>query len=145
MTGPPTRLHLPARRPNRLGLLVLGLLFAVIVVLPAVVQLAAEWPWFGALGYQRVFATRLVTQVLLGGVTGGGAFAFLYANLRVAQRGVVPNPLVLAFSTAAPALDVTRLLRRLALPAALGLGLLSCVGATGTWLSLPQFLQRTQF
>jgi len=145
MTGPPTRLRLPARRPNRLGLVVLGLLFTVIVVLPALVQLAAEWPWFGALGYQRVFATRLVTQVLLGGVTGGVAFAFLYANLRVAQRGVVPNPLVLAFSTAAPALDVTRLLRRLALPAALGLGLLFGVGATGSWLSVLQFLHRTPF
>src|SRR5467141_1598045 len=145
MTAPPTRLRLPARRPNRLGLLVLGLLFAAIVVLPAFVQLAAEWPWFGALGYQRVFATRLVSQVLLGGLIGGAAFAFLYANLRIAQRGVVPNPLVLAFSAAAPPLDVTRLLRRLALPAALGLGLLFGVAAKGSWLSVLQFLHRTPF
>src|SRR6267378_3586318 len=145
MTGPPTRLRLPARRPNRLGLVVLGLLFTVIVVLPALVQLAAEWPWFVALGYQRVFATRLVSQVLLGGLIGGGAFAFLYANLRIAQRGVVPNPLVLAFSAAAPPLDVTRLLRRLALPAALGLGLLFGVAAKGSWLSVLQFLHRTPF
>src|SRR5713101_558712 len=145
MAAPPTRLRLPARRPNRLGLLVLGLLFAVIVVLPALVQLAAEWPWFGALGYQRVFATRLVSQVLLGGLIGGGAFAFLYANLRIAQRGVVPNPLVLAFSAAAPPLDVTRLLRRLALPAALALGLLFGVAAKGSWLSVLQFLHRTPF
>jgi len=97
------------------------------------------------LGYQRVFATRLVTQALLGGVIGGVAFGFLYANLRVAQRGVVPNPLVLAFSAGAPSLDVTRLMRRLALPAALGLGLLFGVGATGSWLSVLQFLHRTPF
>ena len=145
MAAPPTRLRLPARRPNRLGLVVLGVLFVLILVLPALVQLAAEWPWFGALGYQRVFATRLVSQVLLGGLIGGGAFAFLYANLRIAQRGVVPNPLVLAFSAAAPPLDVTRLLRRLALPAALGLGLLFGVAAKGSWLSVLQFLHRTPF
>jgi uncharacterized membrane protein (UPF0182 family) len=145
MTGPPTRLRLPARRPNRLGLVVLAVLFVLVLVLPALVQLAAEWPWFGALGYQRVFATRLVAEVLLGGVIGGVAFAFLYVNLRIAQRGVVPNPLVLAFSAGAPSVDVTRLMRRLALPAALGLGLLFGVGATGSWLSVLQFLHRTPF
>ncbi len=145
MTAPPTRLRLPARRPNRLGLVVLVLVFVVLVVLPALVQLAAEWPWFGALGYQRVFATRLVAQLLLGGVTGGVAFAFLYANLRVAQRGIVPNPLVLALSAAAPPLDVTRLVRRLALPAALGLALVFAVGVKGSWLSVLQFLHRTPF
>src|SRR6266540_86181 len=145
MAAPPTRLRLPARRPNRLGLVVLVLLFVLFLVLPALVQLAAEWPWFAALGYQRVFATRLVSQVLLGGVTGGVAFAFLYANLRVAQRGVVPNPLVLAFSAAAPAVDVTRLLRRLALPTALGLALVFGMGVKGTWLSVLQFLHRTPF
>ena len=145
MTGPPTRLRLPARRPNRLGLVVLGLLFTVIVVLPALVQLAAEWPWFATLGYQRVFATRLVAQVLLGGVIGGVAFAFLYVNLRIAQRGVVPNPLVVALSAGAPPVDVTRLLRRLALPAALGLALLFGLGAKGSWLGVLQFLHRTPF
>jgi len=145
MTGPPTRLRLPARRPNRLGLVVLGLLFTVIVVLPALVQLAAEWPWFATLGYQRVFATRLVAQVLLGGLIGGVAFAFLYVNLRIAQRGVVPNPLVVALSAGAPPVDVTRLLRRLALPAALGLALLFGLGAKGSWLGVLQFLHRTPF
>ena len=145
MTGPPTRLRLPARRPNRLGLVVLGLLFTVIVVSPALVQLAAEWPWFATLGYQRVFATRLVAQVLLGGLIGGVAFAFLYVNLRIAQRGVVPNPLVVALSAGAPPVDVTRLLRRLALPAALGLALLFGLGAKGSWLGVLQFLHRTPF
>jgi len=145
MTGPPTRLRLPVRRPNRLGLVVLAVLFVLILVLPALIQLAAEWPWFGALGYQRVFATRLVAQVLLGGVIGGGAFAFLYTNLRVAQRGLVPNPLVLSFSAGAPPLDVTRLLRRLALPAALGLALLFALGVKGSWLGVMQFLHRTPF
>jgi uncharacterized protein len=145
MTASPTRLRLPARRPNRLGLVVLVLLFVLLLVLPALIQLAAEWPWFGALGYQRVFATRLVAQLLLGGVTGGVAFAFLYANLRVAQRGLTPNPLVLVFSAGAPPVDVTQLLRRLALPAAFGLALLFGVGVKSSWLSVLQFLHRTPF
>ena len=99
MTGPPTRLRLPARRPNRLGLVVLGLLFTVIVVLPALVQLAAEWPWGAALGYQRVFATRLVSQVLLGGLIGAGAFAFLPISRRsfvITPVGEVHRPAAVA-------------------------------------------------
>ncbi|HEX9611658.1 MAG TPA: UPF0182 family protein, partial [Gemmatimonadales bacterium] len=109
------------------------------------IRLAAEWPWFNSLGYGRVFTTRLVAGGLLGLVIGGVAFAFLYANLRFAQRGVVPNPLIIQLSPDAPALDVTRLIRRLALPAALGLALLFAIGGAGGWLRVLQFLHRTPF
>src|SRR5207247_4643916 len=81
--------------------------------------LLAEWPWFSALGYERVFATRLVASFTLGVLAGGVAFAFLYANLRFAQRGIVPNPVVMQANAQTPAVAVTRLVRRLALPAAL--------------------------
>src|SRR5204863_428683 len=72
-------------------------------------------------------------------------FAFLHVNLRLAQRGLVPNPLVVQFSPGAAALDVTRLLRRLTLPTALGVALLFGVGASGGWLGALQFLHRTPF
>jgi len=61
----------------------------------------------------RVHDTARAEAVLGVGV-GGLVFAFLYVNLRIAQRGLVPNPLVVQFSAGAPAVDVTRLLRRLA-------------------------------
>src|SRR5216117_1070439 len=87
MTAPPQRLRLPLRRRRRLGVGVLVVLFGLFLFLPTLVQLAAEWPWFGALGYARVFTTRLVVQALLGLGVGVVAWAFLYVNLRVAQRG----------------------------------------------------------
>ncbi len=145
MTEPPQRLRLPLRRRRRLGVGVLVVLFGLFLFLPTLVQLAAEWPWFGALGYARVFTTRLVVQALLGLGVGVVAWAFLYVNLRVAQRGVVPNPLVVQFNAGASAVDVTRLLRRLALPAALGAALLFGVSAAGGWLGVLQFLHRTPF
>src|SRR5437879_8673584 len=80
-------LRLPLRRGRRrvaVWLLVgLGLL---IFFISPLIGLLAEWPWFSALGYERVFATRLMASFTLGGVAGGVAFAFLYANLRFAQR-----------------------------------------------------------
>src|SRR5881296_2678605 len=145
MTAPLSVARLPPRRRRRLGLVVLVLLFALFLLLSNLVPLAAEWLWFQALGYERVFTTRLVAEAVLGVAVGGAVFAFLYANLRIAQRGLVPNPLVVQVSSGAAAVDVTRLLRRLALPTALGLALLFGLGAADGWLGVLQFLHRTPF
>src|SRR5256712_296894 len=145
MTAPLSVARLPPRRRRRLGLIVLVVLFALFLHPPNLAPLAAEWLWSQALGYERVFTTRLVAQAVLGVGVGGLVFAFLYVNLRIAQRGLAPNPLVVQFSSGAAAVDVTRLLRRLALPTALGLGLLFGMGAAGGWLSVLQFLHRTPF
>src|SRR6058998_3960905 len=145
MTAPLSVARLPPRRRRRLGLVVLVVLFALLVLLFNLVPLVAEWLWFQALGYQRVFTTRLVAEAVLGVGVGGLVFAFLYVNLRIAQRGLVPNPLVVQVSSGAAAVDVTRLLRRLALPTAIGLALLFGLGAAGGWLGVLQFLHRTPF
>src|SRR5881394_1491209 len=145
MTTPLSVARLPPRRRRRLGLVVLVVLFALLLLLSNLVPLAAEWLWFQALGYERVFTTRLVAEAVLGVGVGGLVFAFLYVNLRIAQRGLVPNPLVVQISSGAAAVDVTRLLRRLALPTALGLALLFGLGAAGGWLGVLQFLHRTPF
>src|SRR5436853_11131 len=141
MTAPLSVARLPPRRRRRLGLLVLVVLFALLLLLFNLVPLAAEWLWFQALGYERVFTTRLVAEAVLGVGVGGLVFAFLYVNLRIAQRGLVPNPLVVQFSSGATAVDVTRLLRRLALPTALGLALL--FGLQLSFVRLPGLLYST--
>src|SRR5438067_4456307 len=145
MTAPLSVARLPPRRRRRLGLVVLVVLFALLLLLSNLVPLAAEWLWFQALGYERVFTTRLAAEAVLGVGVGGLVFAFLYVNLRIAQRGLVPNPLVVQLSSGAAAVDVTRLFRRLALPTALGLALLFGMGAAGGWLGVLQFLHRTPF
>jgi len=122
----------------------LGLIILFFFISP-LIRLLAEWPWFSALGYERVFGTRLVATLVLGIVTGGIAFVFLYGNLRFAQRGVVPNPVVMQMNAQTPALDVTRLVRRLALPVALGLALLFALGVGSAWMPVLQFLHQTPF
>ena len=145
MTARPNLHRVPGGRARHTGLLLwLTLLAGVVLLMPTLVRLAAEWPWYRALGFERVFTTRIVWQVLLGAAAGALSFAFLYANLRLAQRGLVPNPPVVQFSAGAP-LDVTRLFRRLSLPAALGLALPFALGAAGGWLQVLQFLHRAPF
>src|SRR3989440_9955874 len=122
MTAPLSVARLPPRRRRRLGLVVLVVLFPLLLLLSNLVPLAAEWLWFQALGYERVFTTRLVAEAVLGVGGGGLGFAFLYVNLRIAQRGLVPNPPAAQFSSGAPAVGVTAVLRRFGPPTAPRLG-----------------------
>ena len=146
MTVHPTAVRVRPPPPRRRRLLTFVFVAVLLLLLlPSLVTFGAEWPWFQALGYQRIYATRLVAKALLGIGASVVAFAFLYANLRFAQRGAVPNPLVLRFAERAGGLDVTHLLRRLALPAALGLALLFGLGTASEWLDVLQFLHRTPF
>src|SRR6266478_4090968 len=60
-------LRLPVRRGRRRLVLwlVVGLGLLIFFISP-LVGLLAEWPWFSALGYERVFATRLVASFARG-------------------------------------------------------------------------------
>ncbi len=138
-------LRLPGRRRGRLALWLLVGLSVLFFLISPLIRLLAEWPWFSALGYERVFATRLIASLLLGIVAGGAAFALLYANLRFAQRGIVPNPVVMQMNAQTPAVDVTRLVRRLALPAALVLALFIALAVSSGWMPVLQFLNQTPF
>ena len=43
------------------------------------------------MGFETVFVKTLATKITLSVVAGLFAFAFLYLNLRFAQRGLVPR------------------------------------------------------
>ena len=124
-----------------------GVALAVLALMavPALVRLLADWYWFSALDLTTVFATILGAEIGLGLVVGAAAFVFFYANLRVAQRGMVPDPVVVSISSGMPKLDVTRALRRLAWPIALVLAFPPAVSAAAGWQVLLEFLHRTPF
>src|SRR5258707_13271564 len=66
MPAPLSVARLPPRRRRRLGLVALVVVFALLLLLFNLIPLAAEWLWFQALGYERVFTTRLVAEAVLG-------------------------------------------------------------------------------
>ncbi len=142
MSTPPRALRPRPRRPRRTGLIVAFL--ALVIVLPVLFRFAAEWLWFQALGYERVFATQLVARTLLGLGVGAVAFAFLYANIRIALRGAFLNPRLAQITPAGP-VDLMRLVQRVALPAALGVAVLMGLGAASAWLDVLRFAHRTPF
>jgi len=131
------------RRRFVLILLLAG--FVVLFLWPASYALLTDWWWFREIGYQIVFTRELTTQLLLFVAAGGLTAGVLYLNLRAAQRGLVPDPVVFRIGPTAPRLDVTAALRRLSLPVAVVLGLLAGFAATPAWDVVLRAIYGTSF
>ncbi|HEY2806778.1 MAG TPA: UPF0182 family protein, partial [Gemmatimonadales bacterium] len=118
---------------------------AILLTVPLLAGVLTDWWWFREIGYQVVFTRQLITQLLLflgvSGVTAGT----LYLNLRIAQRGIVINPIVVAVGPTSPKLDVTRAIRRISLPVVLVLGILPGIAATSLWDVALQAMNRSPF
>ncbi len=133
-------------RRFRTGIVLLGAVLLVALATPALIGLAADWYWFQAVGFQTVFIKTLAAKVILGLGVGLGVFLFLFFNLRLAQRGIVPKPIVFSLDRAeSRRLDLNRLLRRLTWPAALFLAFLIGSSAAGAGFSVLAFLYHSLF
>jgi uncharacterized protein len=131
---------------RRLALILLFAAFSALFVLfPAFSTLLTDWWWFREIGYEIVFTRELTTRVLLFLAAGGLTAGVLYLNLRAAQRGLVPDPVVLQFGPSAPRLDISAALRRLSLPVSLALGLLTGFAVSPAWDLVLRVIYQTPF
>jgi hypothetical protein len=131
---------------RRLALILLFAAFlALFFLFPAFSTLLTDWWWFREIGYGIVFTRELTTRVLLFLAAGGLTAGVLYLNLRAAQRGLVPDPVVLQFGPAAPRVDISAALRRLTLPVSLALGLLAGFAMTPAWDLVLRMIYQTPF
>ncbi|HEX9692375.1 MAG TPA: UPF0182 family protein [Gemmatimonadales bacterium] len=138
----------PARMLRRRAILIVvfaGVLIGALVAVPLIVQLLADWYWFSAIGFASVFLTALKTKLGLGLMVGLAAGVFFWLNLRFAQRGVAPNLVIAGIRGGAPQVDLSGLLRRLAVPASAFLGILTGLAAADQWLVVQSFRHRTPF
>ncbi len=130
---------------RRLVLILLAAAFAALFFFPAFSTLLTAWWWFREIGYGIVFTRELTTRVLLFLAAGGLTAGVLYLNLRTAQQGLVPEPVVLQFGPASSRLNISAALRRLSLPVALALGLLTGFSVTPAWDLVLRVIHRTPF
>ncbi len=130
---------------RRLVVLAIAALAALVIFFPALCGLLTDWWWFQEIGYQIVFSRTLTTQILLFLAVGGLTATLLYLNLRLAQRGLIPNPILLQLAPSAPRLNLTVALRRVSVPLALGLGFLAGLGSTAAWALVLRAIYPTPF
>jgi uncharacterized protein len=130
---------------RRLAVLLLAAFMALFIAWPALMSTLVDWWWFQEVGYQEVFTRQLVTRVVLFVLTGGMTGAILYGNLRWAQRGAIPRPLLVQMAPNALPIDVSRGMQRLAVPIIMLLAIIFGAAAGGAWDTILLALHATPF
>ncbi len=135
MTEPAAQLppRPPRRRRSLTPLIIGGAIVLFFIAFPALVRLLTDWYWFQEVGFETVFLRTLGTQWALGLGATAFAFAVLYANLRLAQRSMEIDPFVVPLDRATPRPDLSGLIRRAALPAAIFFAVTTGLSAAGGW------------
>jgi hypothetical protein len=127
-------------------LVLCGLLFLCFWLIPTAASALTDLWFFREIGYQGVFTTQLVTQLLLFLIVCGLSIAFLWFNLMLAQQGIAPVPFVVPVGgNAAGMINVTALVRQITPIAAIVIGVMIASGTVGSWELVLQALHPTPF
>jgi uncharacterized membrane protein (UPF0182 family) len=125
---------------------VLGLVGAVVFLLPPLVDFLTDWLWFGEVGYRSVYATELTARAELGVVTFAVALVWLLFNLRVALASLSPTPLTFTtregLTVALPSRDQ---IRHVVTFAAAVVSILVASYGSSQWLPFLSWWERTAF
>lgn len=133
------------RRSGYVLILAAAILLVALFSVPWLIGVITDWYWYDALGFEVVFLKSLWTKFVLGVAVGLIVFAFFFVNLRIAQRGLVPEPFVVTLSANAAKLDVTQVLRRVTWPASIAMALMVGFSATTGWLAVLKFMHARSF
>ena len=122
-----------------------AIILAIILVFPLTSPVLTDWWWFKEIGYQVIYTTELATRSLLFLTVGVASSVVVYANLRVAQRGLVPFPMTVGVVGQGPVVNLTALLARFTAPVSLVVGFLFGSGVGPAWQTVLGFIHRTPF
>ena len=128
-------------------MLVLLLALLALVILPRTTGLLVDFWWFRELGFEVLFTRTLVTRLLLFtgvAIVSGG---LVHLNLAVANRGEVSDTVRVMLRTGVDvsSVDLAAMLRRLARPVAIVVGLFIGAGANVLWDTVLQAWYQSPF
>ncbi|HWL39113.1 MAG TPA: UPF0182 family protein [Gemmatimonadaceae bacterium] len=133
----PAPASLPPMPPGarRMILIVVGVFFAALIVLPWLASFATDWLWFQEIGFETVFTTSLVWRVLLFVIGAAVAFGFFYGNVRIARGPEKTFPVLYVNRGDGVSVDVSRMFTKVFFPTALVLSFLTAVAASALWMT----------
>jgi uncharacterized membrane protein (UPF0182 family) len=134
----------PRRFPTRL-LVVLALVLLLFLGSTPLVVLYTDWLWFQEVGLTQVFRTEVTVKLALWLGAGLFAAAFLYANLRLAHRGLAIDPLRVPAGPSGRPLDLVGLARRVSIPVVIFVAVIAAFSASSAWLQALQAMHAVPF
>lgn len=134
-------------RRNAPAVILLTVALFALVLIPLSTGLLVDFWWFRELGFTVLFSKTLTTRLLLFGGAALTVGALVFFNLRLAQRGIVPDTvkLQLGLTADAPHVDVAAGVKRVSTPAAVIVGLFFGLSANGLWDVVLQAVNQTPF
>ena len=133
---------------RRITIILILAAFLLLLGLPSLTDLYAEWLWFGETGYQQIFLQSLGTKILVGSSVFLLAFVVLLGNLRVALGGTGKPHLVIGGGGGGEVQPLVLERRHLQWVAAAAAGLVALflgLLASSQWLAWLQYLHATPF
>jgi uncharacterized membrane protein (UPF0182 family) len=119
---------------------------ALFFVLPALLDFAANWLWFGEVGYRQLYSTEITARALIAAGAFAVAMAWFTFHARFALAAMSPAPYTVTtregFTVALPTRDQVRPMMMLA--AALGAFLIASLTA-GQWMTLLSWWYQVPF
>jgi uncharacterized membrane protein (UPF0182 family) len=134
---------MPKRTFASLVSFLLILLFALFF-LPEFLSLYIDWLWFGNVGMEQIFSTRVQAQALsaLAGLLGG--FLIPYLNIWVALRAMKGREAAIPLHRLAmPQMEFLQHIERIKLIVPALTGLFSAALLNGSWMTFLSYLHRT--
>lgn len=135
---PVIQLHGPRRPGSRFRWVIGGLVAAVlfdILVAPWLTSTATDWLWFREVHFESVYVTSFVAHTVLFVAGALLAFAFLYANLRWARRGMTGVPTAFLNANGVP-IDLSRIVPRLLLLVTLFIAFIAGLVTSAQWMTI---------
>jgi uncharacterized membrane protein (UPF0182 family) len=124
---------------------IIGIAFLVFGALPSIFRFTTDWLWYKEIGFQAVFTTELTMKAVLFLFGAAAAFIFILLNGRHAAGGISKSPVLWRVSPELPPVDVTHSLSKVVKPLAAFLSLLFGLTASSSWMSVLQFVNRSDF
>ena len=136
-----------ARRRIAPALLVALVALFALVIIPRATGLLVDFWWFRELGFEVLFTRTLVTQLLLFAGVALVSGGLVHLNLAIANRGDVPDAVRVMLRTGVDvsSVDLAAMLRKVARPVAIVVGLFVGAGANALWDVVLQAWYRTPF
>ena len=126
-----------------------GLFFLAVILLFAVPSFSiyyTDWLWFQELGYAQVFLRSLNAQAAVFAAVFAVAFAFLYGNLRLAQRELKAPRLVFGQTVDGQPIQIERAgVARLALIGSTVLSAMLALSSASDWMAWISFFRAVPF